>query len=290
MRRAFITKIGEIWKTSQYTQYPTPIFNKEKNLLRIYYTDRYKNMSIPCYIEFDWPNLSISSVRTRVLELGKDYEFDANGISIQYAEDSFIWYTGYKAGETYPYRTCIGDAQIQSNGSIIKFGSCKRITQADPISVCTPAFGYIQGKRVFFYNSHTKWDLKTDPPEAMYGVKGIEVKNRLDLQSLKQVFSNHHKDYSITRPWPFKFKGEDLLFLSMRDNYGHRENSLCAYRPLLYSFNKDKYIQVLFKNADEDFMRAYMVATVIDNKCWVFYNNAYNSGIQMGVLDFVGED
>lgn len=290
MRRAYITKIGVIWETSNYSQYPTPIFNEEKQILRIYYTDRYKNMSIPCYIDLRWPDLTIERMRYKVLEFGRDNEFDATGISIQYAEDDWVWYTGYRPGVNYPYRTAIGDARIRNNGSFEKLGSSKRITQADPISVCTPSFGHLEGKRIFFYNSHTRWDVKVNPPEAMYGVKGIEVKNRFDLQNINTVYQNFHKEHSVTRPWPFKFQGEDFLFSSMRDNYGHRESTFCAYRPLLYSFKEKQYIQVLFPNAAEDFMRAYMVATVIDNKCWVFYNNAYDSGIQMGVLNFAGQD
>lgn len=290
MRKAVITKIGVIWETSSYSQYPTPIYDEEKKTLRIYYTDRYKNMSIPCFIDFTWPDLSVALMRYKVLELGKEGEADSHGISIQYADKDWLWYTGYKVTNLYPFQTIIGDAKIDNNNKIQKFGFCKRLTQADPISVCTPSFGILNGKRIFFYNSHTRWDLHSSPPEAMYGVKGIEVKSRFDLQNINTIYQNFYKNYSVTRPWPFKFQGEDFLFSSMRENYGHREHSLLAYKPLLYSFKHKKYIQVIFKNADDDFMRGYMVATVIDNKCWVFYNNAYNSGIQMGVLDFVGED
>lgn len=285
-----IVKHGEIYKSKGHTQYPAPILLKDsktgQDFLRIFYTDREDNKSIPCFTDFETTNFNVLRTAEKVLPLGKPGEFDEDGISIQFQSNTTVWYTGYTKGISTPYRTMIGTAEWSKNGELRKTGICLGISRRNPLSVCTPCITNINGKFIFFYNTHTGWDIQSDPKEAFYRIVGQAVQDPWSpaINAYEECFMKGGTDHSYARPWAINFKGKNLISYCYRSNYEHREDPTKTYKTMFYDWSTRRTIPHEQVNMEDEFMVAYLTSCNIKDKTYVFWNSSYDSGIQYGEL------
>lgn len=279
-----IVKYGELFSSGHFTQYPTPQVLKDR--LRLFYTNRIDNKSISSFVDVDLDKFSVMNKKENILQWGRPGEFDEDGCAIQFVSHTTAWYTGYAKRGTTPYQTMIGTAELQKSGEYRKTGICMGLSRFNPLSVCTPCVTTIDNHPVFFYNTHTSWDTTSPKVEAFYIIKGQIIQDMWSpvIEPYKERFAKGGSDHSYARPWHIKFNGRDIISYCYRDNYGHREDPEKGYRTAFYDYSSRKNLPSEQVNMEEDKIVAYLTSCNIKDKIYVFYNNAYNSGIQYGEL------
>lgn len=278
-------------------QYPTPVYDEGLDRLSLYVTGRNNNnQSIANY----YPDVQIDKWYSPYLikdlipfgPIGSPYD---GGVSIQHVSvkraniKSSNYYetvhqclfTGYSAGSQARYRTWIFSQSLimdnvlrptpknDTNPVIIYDG------KEELISACTPC----QFDGILFYNSHQKW-IKSEKVAGYYEPTYI-AKARQDRDTWEVIPPLYNQSY--TRPWVFEFKKEKYLLLSVRWNQNYREE---GYHTRLYRWTLGgwKELSLHWEDGRPEGMEAYTTAIVIDNRCFVFYNSAFNSPVHVGEL------
>lgn len=180
-------KKGKIYNIDNYNDWmvshacvPTVIL--VNNNIRIFYAPRNsEGKSIPTYIDVSAENpKEIIYIHDQpILELGELGTFDDGGIMpcsiVRLSEKClYLYYIGWNAGVSVPYRNAIGLAVSNDNGETFQkafFGAIVDRNMLEPFFTASPFVRYENNRWIMWYASSTGFVVVGDKPEPLYEIK-----------------------------------------------------------------------------------------------------------------------
>ena len=278
---------------------PTPVILK-KSICRVFYAGRDKsNFSQIGYFDVDLlkPKKILKVSKLPVFSLGKTGFFDDSAVipsQIFYLKKKYyLFYVGWTQGKTVPYIASIGLACTNNlNNNFRRLNLVPFIGKSKFDPIFTASCFCLKEKKKFklYYSSNTSWKIINKIPTPKYLIKEAYSKNFFDWKfKNKKIFLHKKKEIALTRPWVFKFKGQELMFYS----YGKMKNKKNTYKIGIAKKTKfgwkriDEKLNI--KNKIDNFddkTREYAATIRFADKTYVFYNgnNYGEKGIGLAII------
>jgi len=227
------------WMVS-HAQIPIPVY-VDDDVLRIYFSTRDKrNRSVTAFVEVDAnnPQKILRVCDKPALGLGELGGFDDDGAMpcwvVNFQGAQYLYYTGWNAGGSVPYRLAIGLAISHNGGeSFERFNSGLIMdrTNTEPHFSAGPCVLIDQGVWKMWYLSCTKWEVINGKPEPFYHVKYAESADGINWLRTGDVCIDYD-DFidAIGRPCVIVEDGIYKMFYSYRNSNGYRNDPKQSYR------------------------------------------------------------
>ena len=263
---------GDFYPIPEYrgSQAPAPLVREDR--IRVYFSARNQDkQSHIFYYDLDKDTLDVIDTPNKpLIPLGNPGEADEDGTMVsQVLDENHILYTGWNKGnDNVRYRTsCM---IYQNNKKMILADR----TDKSPCGTSMPLYTDDSGDTTL-YMSYYKWE-KSEPFYSITFHDAFEYPLNLP------------KDKCYARPTFY----DNKVFVSVRDPYNYRSQKESTYKLFYFDFNRDvRYDnasidlkEVIIDNSEEDFMQAYGYPIAVGNKVLLFYNNNFQSEIQIAEL------
>ncbi len=213
----------------------------DEDTVRIYFATRdVRQRSVTCFIECEAENpRTVKYVHSKpCLDLGKIGTFDDSGSMpswfIPNGREFFLYYSGWNAGGSVPYRLGIGLA-ISTDGGVTfrRFSEGPLLDRSihDTSWCAQPCVMKEKGGWRMWYLSCSKWETIKGRLEPFYNVKYAESKDGLYWEKTGQV-SLDFDDFTnaIGRPVVIFEDGRYKMFYSYRSATDYRTDPNRGYR------------------------------------------------------------
>lgn len=260
---------GDFYPVSEYTgsQAPAPLVMSDR--IRVYFSARNtEKQSHIFYYDLSKISLDIMDTSTKpLIPLGNPGEADEDGTMVsQVIDEDYILYTGWNKGnDKVRYRTsCM---IYQNNKKMILSDR----TDKSPCGTSMPVYVNNSGDTAL-YMSYYKWENS----EPFYSIT---------FHDAFEFPLNLPNNKCYARPVFY----DNKVFISARDPYNYRTVKDSTYRLFYFEFNRDvRYDnanidlkEVLIEDSEDDFMQAYGYPIAVGNRILLFYNNNFQSEIQI---------
>ena len=211
-------------------------------VLRIYFGTRDRfNRTVTAYIEVEANNpRNVLYVHDEpVLGLGKLGCFDDSGAMpswiVNYQELKYLYYIGWNAGTTVPYRNCIGLAVSRDHGrsfSRMYDGPVLDRTCSEPHFSATPCVIIENGIWRMWYLSCVRWEIYKGKAEPWYHIKYAESHDGItwNRQGIVAIDFKSCDEGGIVRPSIIQENGRYKMWYSYRGGRDFRTNKEHTYR------------------------------------------------------------
>jgi hypothetical protein len=289
--------------THAYVPVPDKI---SEDVLRIYFATRsHEIKSVTTFIEVEADNPgNVLYVHDKpVLGLGKLGTFDDGGAVpfclIKHDNKKYLFYGGWNASVTVPYRNAIGLAVSEDNGLTFQRvceGAVVDRNNLEPYFTGACEVMLENGKWRMWYGSATGWVVVNGHPEPRYKIKYAESDDgrrwaRPNITCIDYKF----EDEAIARPTIVRQDGLYKMWYCYRGSVGYRINKEQGYR-LGYAESLDglnwerKDEKVGIDRSDEGWdsiMMCYPYVYQHNGNTYLFYNGIGfgESGVGYAVLE-----
>jgi predicted GH43/DUF377 family glycosyl hydrolase len=227
-----------------------PVIEEARDgVLRIYFGARDRaRRSRPGYVEVEaaCPANLLYVHDEPLLSLGRRGTFDEGGIVpswlINRGAKKYLYYIGWNAQVTVPYRLAIGLAISEDGGDSFQKVSegpvCDRSVD-EPFFNTAPCVLFIGGEWKMWYSSCTGWEIINGVPEARYHLKYADSVDGINWRKTGVVCVDYD-DFTkaIGRPAVFHEDGLYKMFYSYRGVLNYRTDRQQSYR-LGYAESRD---------------------------------------------------
>jgi hypothetical protein len=240
-RQGLIYKVTNNHQSMQsHCQVPFAI-KTDDTTIRIYFATRdSRQRSVTAFIECDIENPKmVKYVHPEPsLELGKMGNFDDSGSMpswfIRNGTDIFLYYSGWNAGGSVPYRLGIGLA-ISTNGGVTfdRYSDGPILDRSiyDTSWCAQPCVMKEMDKWRMWYLSCSKWEIINDHPEPFYNVKYAESKDGIYWERTGDICLDFDDvTDAIGRPVVIFENDIYKMFYSYRRATGYRTDPDNSYR------------------------------------------------------------
>lgn len=220
-----------------------PIVDRlDEERLRIYFGVRdASNQTTTTFIEVDASNPSnvLRVHNQQVLSLGRLGCFDDSGAMpswlVNRGSEKWLYYIGWNAGVTVPYRNSIGLAISVDGGSTFERaydGPIIDRTFAEPHFVGSSCVLSDSGTWRMWYLSTVRWEFHDGKPEPYYHIKYAESKDGVVWQRDGRVCIDFRspEEGGISRPCVIKDGSLYRMWYSYRGGVGYRTRGSQSYR------------------------------------------------------------
>jgi len=231
-------KQGRIF-SDHWAQLPV-VDNESDNLLRIYYSKRVDNKSLPMFIDIEKenPKKVISMSDKPILPLGELGTFDQAGVMpaeiINYKNKKFLYYIGWSNRLDVPYFNTIGLAISEDNGKKFeKFstGPVFGCSHREPGYTGTISILIENGIWRAWYLSCRKWEEINNRVEPFYDIKYAESLNGIDwIPKNKTCIKIDEEFAGISQASVVKHGDVYHMWFSARKKTNYRTNPDFSYR------------------------------------------------------------
>lgn len=228
------------WMVS-HAQLPT-VDKIDNEVLRIYYgtRDRY-NRTVTTYIEVEADNpMNVLYIHDRpVLGLGELGCFDDSGAMpswiVTHGDVKYLFYIGWNAGRSVPYRNAIGLAISEDNGKTftrLYRGAIVDRTKDEPHFCGSTCVIKEDGRWRMWYLSALKWIVIDNRLEPIYHIKYAESSDGTSWQrpGIVCIELKSPEEGGISRPSVIKEDGLYRMWYSYRGIRDYRKNRIHSYR------------------------------------------------------------
>ncbi|MGB7409371.1 MAG: hypothetical protein WA908_12780 [Pontixanthobacter sp.] len=278
---------------------PTAIVLKDR--FRVLFAPRNEaGRSIPSYVDLalDDPSRTLAIGDRPIMELGELGTFDDGGImpcSIVRADDGriFLYYVGWNASVTVPYRNAIGVAISEDDGKTFNRifpGAIVDRNRAEPYFTASPCVFRTKSKWHLWYASTIRFEVYDGRAEPVYILRHATSSNGLDWSREETpVLPQRHPSEAQAKPSVIDAEDGLLkMWYCYRDNEDFRDGA-GSYRLGLAHSTDDGLSwtridgEVGPPRGDYDgAMQCYPNVVKCDEKLHLFYNG--DSFGKMGIL------
>lgn len=224
--------------THAYVPVPDKISD---NVIRLYFATRSKAIkSVTTFIEIEADNPSnLIYVHDRpVLGLGKLGTFDDGGAvpfcMVKHDNKKYLYYGGWNASVTVPYRNAIGLAVSEDNGLTFQRvceGAVVDRNQLEPYFTGACEVIRDQGKWRMWYGSATGWVIVDGKPEPCYQIKYGESDDLINWTRPNRTCIEYKFDgEAIARPSIIREDGLYKMWYCSRGSVNYRTDKKQSYR------------------------------------------------------------
>jgi hypothetical protein len=291
IRQGLIYKVEPRFDWMQtHCQVPFAYMLNEKTVRFYFATRDVNNRSSTTFIEADAANPNIITYIHDLpcLSPGELGTFDDSGAMpswfIRHNDKIYLYYSGWNAGGSVPYRMGIGLAISKDNGITFKKISSGPImdrSTVDTYWVSQPCVMKQDNIWKMWYLSCTHWSIKNNHPEPHYNVKYAESKDGINWER-NGIVSLSYDEFTeaIGRPVVIQEEGIYKMYFSYRNSNGYRTNPEKSYR-LGYAESIDgvhfekvnKNFEILGKRKDwESIMNEYCHLYTFEGVKYIIYN------------------
>ncbi len=283
-----------LWWQQHYGILPTPVYIKEKNCIRIYFSTACKeNFGRVTYIDVaaDDPSIVLHKHDTYILDIGQPGTFDDCGVNcssvVSVNGKTFLYYVGYQRCQKTPFMLFPGLATNKNDEAYVRISSTPIIDRSNtyPFSLAAPFVMF--DKEIFrmwlwiadqwtTVNGKQYLSASIGYAESNDGVAWVIVKSNC-------VVPDRSVEFSVGRPWVIKDGSIYKMFYSVRyiDKL-YRLGFAESFDGLVWiRKDNDIGIDVSDEGWDSD-MVCYPAVITAEDKTYLFYNGNNNGETGFG--------
>ena len=280
---------------------PTPIYIKERDVIRVYYTVRdHDGLGNVHWVEFsaNAPDAILSFSTKPVLSPGRPGFFDDNGVMatsiLKVGDVYYLYYVGFEIPTKIRYRLLSGLAISNDGGNTFQRFSTQPIlerTTDEPFFRGGPFVSFEKDKFKMWYVGGGDWLTQGNVTTPKYALKYLESEDGMHWANKSKLILEPSKEgYAIGRPWVIK-EGSNL-----RIYYSERKTAYLKYRLENVLIDPSNFAkvestpQLNLTVGPEDFDSeeiCYGAVIKIKNRQYMYYNgnNLGESGIALASME-----
>jgi hypothetical protein len=266
-----------------------PIVDVYDDKLRIYYSTRVDNKSLPMWIDVDIndPSIILNESKSPILNLGDAGYFDASGIMptdiVNINSVKYMYYIGWSRRLDVPYHNNLGLAISNDNGETwnkYSKGPVFHTSYKEPGYIGTVDILVENDEWKMWYLSCREWITYDNKLEPIYDIKYATSINGIDWNPTNITCIELENDEGgISSSRIIKHDSLYHMWFSVRDKFDYRDNPNHSYRIKKATskdglvWKRENNIELDISNNDWDnIMVCYPEIIKIENKYHMFYN------------------
>lgn len=211
------------------------------DVVRIYFSTRSReNQSVISFIEIDAddPSRVLHVHHAPVLGMGKLGAFDDGGVVpfslVNREGKKYLYYGGYNASVTVPYRNAIGLAVSEDGG--VSFhrvyeGAIVDRSRDEPYFTGAADVMFCDGRWRMWYGSATGWVMVDGKPESRYQIKYAESDDGIRwVRENIACIEYETEGEANARPCVLRENGSYRMWYCFRGSVGYRTDKAQSYR------------------------------------------------------------
>ena len=286
------------FSVTSHAQCPTVLVLEDR--LRVFYADRAAGKSFIAYVDVDRadPTRVIAWRHVPIIGLGKPGTFDEDGmmpscIDVDSRGVYAMYYSGWNAGGSVPYRNAIGTLRSVDGESWerVSEGPSLDRSEIDPIMCVTPWVTSITGHLRMYYVSGTRWEKIDGHLEPVYVIKYATWDGGWAPMGITCIKPSHDRE-AFSNPTIFKRDGLYQMLFCSRDSQDYRGGT-GSYR-IRSAESKDgvtwkRTSNGLMESADgwDSEMTCYPYVVEVDGRLLCFYNGNGFGQTGIGLAEWV---
>lgn len=278
-----------LWWSRKYALYPTPVYIKDKNLLRIFFGCVDENMfGRISFIDLDPsdPSHIIYDPKKYVLDLGEKGAFDDCGVSpasvVSIGNQTFLYYSGFCRSFQSPYHIFSGLAVIDANGQ------CERYTDVPILDRTKGEYFDKAGQVVIeedgifktWYVSGLRWEtitssLYTNKQMPVHVIRYGESKDGIHWKTYPHICIDFatEEEFGFGRPWVIKDGEVYKMWYSIRSrNLPYRLGYAESADGVHWTRMDEKISLRVSDDGWDSGMICYAAVISLEGKTYMFYN------------------